>query len=642
MFDMEKVKLEEVREPLRAYLTGLTGYSFDVLPESYNLETKDDFIATRGNSKRVYLPDESSKEAYKLLASWYAGKILYGSLQPEKRYPHPSFRTQLYQIVEQARINHHLCRKFPGLAQLAEKAIPEMFQESIEKKLKDKGIPGEGIEALRKAKPEVFPKHYFIVEKLHWVSLKSDLIELDDDMKHYFKIISPALSNMATANTSIEKSEELYQEVIKDKEITELLEEHLRKNERKIEDLRNLIGNEALKEGRISASSMRGNAMLRENLSRAAQSHTHSQLNFLAKDITESTNPRNEHEFWHYEKSDNPLFSTARVIEHKVEPIMTQDIPSLDQKIMAQLKREFEFITPSELGIVRKLRSGELDPNAYMQLQMDKAAGIDPDERIYFRKLKNRRSVSTVVLADLSGSTNKPANKDQSILDVVKESMAYLAAGIEQVGDDYALFGYSGETRLGVDFYLIKDFDNRFDPKKLFPLKGMEQNRDGAALRHAAHKLLKREMKNKILLHISDGEPQDLPDIVFRKYLDPGLISGYSYGFGKSKGLLARQKLGKLTVPSRTIEKRLFDSERLQRHKHISDIRQQYQSETAWKDIGHALREMRAKGVTPFCIRIGEKPTRDSGEAYGTRMRFIQDPNDLPKVLYKFYRNITT
>jgi nitric oxide reductase NorD protein len=96
------------------------------------------------------------------------------------------------------------------------------------------------------------------------------------------------------------------------------------------------------------------------------------------------------------------------------------------------------------------------------------------------------------------------------VIDIEKESLVLLCEALEAVGDQYGLYAYSGQGRASVDFLTIKDFDDRLGVATAHRLGGLgprQQNRDGAAIRHATAKLLKRDAKNRILDTIERRTP---------------------------------------------------------------------------------------------------------------------------------------
>ena len=127
-----------------------------------------------------------------------------------------------------------------------------------------------------------------------------------------------------------------------------------------------------------------------------------------------------------------------------------------------------------------------------------------------------------------------------------EEGLVLLCEALEAVGDQYALYGYSGQGRGQVDFLVIKDFDDQLGGKaaqRLGGLAPMRQNRDGAAIRHATAKLLAREARTRLLVLINDGRP-----------LDDGYKDEYSLEDTKAALREARQR-GCIRFVSRSIRR---------------------------------------------------------------------------------------
>ena len=95
-------------------------------------------------------------------------------------------------------------------------------------------------------------------------------------------------------------------------------------------------------------------------------------------------------------------------------------------------------------------------------------------------------------LIDVSGSTGRQVEHGRRVIDVEKESLILLCEALDAVGDQYALYAYSGQGRHAVDVQIIKNFDERLGTttaQRLGGLSPRQQNRDGAAIRHAVAKL---------------------------------------------------------------------------------------------------------------------------------------------------------
>ncbi len=124
------------------------------------------------------------------------------------------------------------------------------------------------------------------------------------------------------------------------------------------------------------------------------------------------------------------------------------------------------------------------------------------------------RNIAVMLLLDLSASLNeKAAGSNQTILELSQEAVALTSWAIEQLGDEFAIAGFSSNSRHEVRYQHIKGFEERWDDKVKGRLAAMEagySTRMGAAMRHAAHYLEARKADKKLLLVLTDGEPSDI------------------------------------------------------------------------------------------------------------------------------------
>lgn len=175
------------------------------------------------------------------------------------------------------------------------------------------------------------------------------------------------------------------------------------------------------------------------------------------------------------------------------------------------LRRYFESLRPSGLRrMFAQVDGEELDLDATIRRIVDRRAGIDVSDRLYIRRDKREREVAVTFLVDLSGSTSRQID-GRRVIDVEKEALVLLCEALEAIGDQYAVYGYSSHGRRHVDFVVLKDFDETITRSlsRIGGLQPLQQNRDGAAIRHAAQKLLERDARIRLLVLLSDGKPLD-------------------------------------------------------------------------------------------------------------------------------------
>jgi len=250
---------------------------------------------------------------------------------------------------------------------------------------------------------------------------------------------------------------------------------------------------------------------------------------------------------------------------------------------VSALRRFFESLRPPGLRRVPGQADGDdLDVDAAVRMCAERAAGADLSDRIYVRRERKERDVAAAFLVDVSGSTSRQLDSGRRVIDLEKEGLVLLCEALEAIGDQYALYAYSGQGRGQVDFLVIKDFDDQLGGKAAHRLGGlapMQQNRDGAAIRHATAKLLAREARTRLLVLISDGRP-----------LDDG-----------------------------------------------------YKDEYSLEDTKAALREARQRGVHPFCITIDREANGYVRRMYGdVQFAVIDHLEALPIRLPRIYQRLTT
>ncbi|HEX2056588.1 MAG TPA: hypothetical protein VHF07_08840, partial [Nitrospiraceae bacterium] len=204
------------------------------------------------------------------------------------------------------------------------------------------------------------------------------------------------------------------------------------------------------------------------------------------------------------------------VFEREAEegsPEFVEQTLAAQRGLIRLLRRYFESLSPSKFRRLAGQIDGEdVDLDALVRRVADIRAGTDPSDHIYIRGERRERDVAAAVLMDVSGSTSRLVSAGRRIIDIEKEGLVLLCEALDAVGDQFALYGYSGQGRKRVDFIVIKDFDDPVSGRAARKLGGvvpLHQNRDGAAIRHATRKLLDRRAKTRLLVLINDGRPLD-------------------------------------------------------------------------------------------------------------------------------------
>jgi hypothetical protein len=299
-------------------------------------------------------------------------------------------------------------------------------------------------------------------------------------------------------------------------------------------------------------------------------------------------------------------------------------------ELFAQVSRQFQLLKPDSFQHLKRLVDGEeIDLDSAIEAFVDRRASHTIPEKVYRRRQRRERSVAAVFLLDMSASTDdvvqEPASAStlfppasppprlydfsgfvqddysytlppraavtssprRRIIDVEKEALVLMAESLEGLGDAYAVYGFSGYGRDQVDFFVVKEFMERYDARvqgRIAAIKPHRSTRMGPAIRHAIHKFASQEARVKLLLLLSDGYPQD-------------------FDYGKDRK----------------------------------------SKEYGIQDTTMALHETRRQGIQTFCLTV-DPAGHDYLRAMCPDQQYLvlEDMASLPKELPKVYRSLTT
>ncbi len=282
-------------------------------------------------------------------------------------------------------------------------------------------------------------------------------------------------------------------------------------------------------------------------------------------------------------------------------------------QLIPEVRRQFQRIRPEMYRIIKGLEDGEdFDLNAVVNARVDRRANRAPSPKFYVARTREERDVATLFLIDMSASTDEPVHKPappvypaddalpaldlrpvrpaappRRIIDITKEALVVMAEALAEIGDAYAIYGFSGHGRNNVEFYLVKSFNEPLSTAvkgRIGAIEPKRSTRMGTALRHATEKLASVNSRSRHIILLSDGFPQD-----------------FDYG--------------------------------QDRRSNVYGLR----------DTTAALREAEASGITPFCITVdkaGHDYLREMCD--GSRYMVIEDITALPRELPKIYQRVVT
>jgi hypothetical protein len=298
---------------------------------------------------------------------------------------------------------------------------------------------------------------------------------------------------------------------------------------------------------------------------------------------------------WDRELTDHRL-GWCRVVEKKVKHGDSSFVDQTKERhkgVISSIRHQFQLMKPENLTrVANEVDGEEFDLNAVIDYVIDRRADGQQSERIYTKRLRRRRDVAVSFLLDQSSSTARTIGRHplqpytrpgRRIIEIEKEGLVLMSEALEAVGDVYSINGFTSEGRRNVKFYVVKDFDEKYNDevkRRIGGINYQNNTRLGAAIRHATAKLAKQDARTRLLIVLSDGRPYD-----------------HDYG----------------------------------------DARY------AREDTREALRQAKNEGITPFCITIDRESEAELKDLYGeVGYTIIDDVLSLPERLPGIYRRLTT
>jgi nitric oxide reductase NorD protein len=158
----------------------------------------------------------------------------------------------------------------------------------------------------------------------------------------------------------------------------------------------------------------------------------------------------------------------------------------------------------------RQTQGDEFDIDAITDLYVDVHSQRTPSEKIYISNRKKEKDLSILILLDISLSSDGYAAGNR-VIDVEKEVSILFGEILNEFNIDFSIDSFYSKTRNFSTYLTVKDFEENWNTAK-HKIGAVEPNgytRIGAALRHAGARLDKRKTKNKWVIVISDGKPND-------------------------------------------------------------------------------------------------------------------------------------
>lgn len=158
----------------------------------------------------------------------------------------------------------------------------------------------------------------------------------------------------------------------------------------------------------------------------------------------------------------------------------------------------------------RQTQGEEFDIDAITDLYVDVHSKKTPSDKIYLSNRKKEKDLSILLLLDISLSSDSYAAGNR-VIDVEKQVSILFGEILNEFNIDFSIDSFYSKTRNFSTYLTVKDFDENWAiaKNKVGAIEPSGYTRIGAALRHAGARLDTRNTKNKWIILISDGKPND-------------------------------------------------------------------------------------------------------------------------------------
>lgn len=158
----------------------------------------------------------------------------------------------------------------------------------------------------------------------------------------------------------------------------------------------------------------------------------------------------------------------------------------------------------------RQLQGDEFDLDAITDLFVDVQSGHTPSENIYIANRKKDKDLSILLVLDSSLSSDGYVDGNR-VIDVEKQVSILFGEILNEFNVDFSINTFYSKTRSYSTYINLKDFDEDWNVgrNRIGAIQPSGFTRIGAALRHAGALLDARSTKNKWVVLISDGKPND-------------------------------------------------------------------------------------------------------------------------------------
>lgn len=283
---------------------------------------------------------------------------------------------------------------------------------------------------------------------------------------------------------------------------------------------------------------------------------------------------------WDYLKSEY-LINYVRILPQVTTNVIPIELPQRLRKTVRKIQGELDLLALDRIKNDNLPYGDEINMDSWIEYSGHQNKSMH-HQKFYTTFEKKTRDMATLILADISLSTEGGITQEVRIIDVIKDSLMVFSEALEKLQDKFAIYTFSSLQNKKVYFSIIKNFKDKYNDLirgRIETIRPEYYTRMGAAIRESAKILDKQQSANKLLLIISDGKPND---------------------------------------------------------------EDRYDGRYGIEDTKKAIEEVKQKGITPFCITVDLDAKEYLGYLFGRNgYAVVRDGQKLPKVLTEVYINLT-
>ncbi|WP_088280830.1 nitric oxide reductase activation protein NorD [Ideonella sp. A 288] len=272
----------------------------------------------------------------------------------------------------------------------------------------------------------------------------------------------------------------------------------------------------------------------------------------------------------------------------RVQPMVARPGPAWQpdaalRRTARQVRRRLEVLRAEPRWAHAQDEGEALDLDAWVRHASDSVGGVprSASPAVHARRVRQDRSLATLLLADLSLSTDAHVDNECRVIDVIRDAMHVFGEALSASGDAFEMLGFSSVRREQVRIQHLKGFDEPWGAiarQRVGAIRPGYYTRMGAAIRWATARLSARPERQRLLLLLTDGKPNDL------------------------------------------------------------DV---YEGRYGLEDTRHAVAEARSAGLVPFCVTIDEHAQDYLPWLFGTQGHArVQRPRELPLRLARIHATL--